>query len=187
MGKVFGHGGGLSKIGHGVKNTAKSYVKQALINPIRGTGHIFQAGGYLAQGNFSKAGQSFDKAVTEYTTAAVSHITGGLTPGLAEKVGQIAGAVTAYSYGNFNRGSQYIEDVTGYDLDNSIAEAKTEAALAAQQREIDAENARADAQRRANLLSLRKQVGAVNVGAKSTVFSGGGETDKKTATGVVLG
>jgi len=56
-----------------------------------------------------------------------------------------------------------------------------------QQMEIDKENAKADAQRRANLLSLRKQVGAVNVGAKSTVFSGGGETDKKTATGVVLG
>lgn len=76
----------------------------------------------------------------------------------------------------------------GAGIEARKAERDAEAIAAAEQAEINKANAQADAQRRANLLSLRKQVGAVNVGAKSTVFSGGSTTDNKnTATGVVLG
>lgn len=181
---LFGHKGGLSKLGHSVKNTAK----QALINPFRATGHLLQAGGYLMSGKFSKAGVAFSKAAGEYTSAAVSAITGGVAPNLAEKAGQLSSAVASYGTLNFNRGSQYIEDATGYDLDNSKAEAEAARIAAAEQAEIDKANALAEQQRRANLLSLRKQVGAVNVG-KSSIFGSGSASasTKDETTGIILG
>lgn len=172
------------KVREGVKKT----VKNTVINPLRATGHLLQSGGYLMSGKFSKAGVAFSKAAGEYTSAAVGAITGGIAPNLAEKAGQLSSAVASYGILNFNRGSQYVEDATGYDLDNSKAEAEAARIAAAEQAEIDKANALAEQQRRANLLSLRKQVGAVNIGSKSTVFSGGSTTDNKnTATGIVLG
>lgn len=185
---LFGHKGGLSKLGHAAKKIGKGIVKNSIINPLRAGGHLLQAGGYLMSGKLGKAGIAFSKASGEYTSAVVGTITGGVAPNFAEKAGQLSSAVTSYGTLNFNRGSQYVEDVTGYDLDNSKAEAEAARIAAAEQAEIDKANALAEQQRRANLLSLRKQVGAVNIGSKSTVFSGGSTTDNKnTATGIVLG
>lgn len=148
-----------------------------------------------AKKTVKKTGQFFEDVWTHggretLLTAGViagTVFTGGALAGAIAGTGAVAGGTAAMT-GTAMTASLLGGAYSGYSsASGHHEEQKLAKQQAAQQREIDAENARADAQRRANLLSLRKQVGAVNVGVKSAVFSGGGEKDKNTATGVVLG
>ena len=103
-------------------------------------------------------------------TAGSALAGGAATLGTATTAGLLGGGYAAYSKGKARH-----------------EERKLATAAAQEQAEINKANALAETQRRANLLSLRKQVGAVNVGSKSTVFSGGGSEEKQNATGVILG
>lgn len=113
---------------------------------------------------------------------AASVLTGGVAA---------AGAGTAFSSGGAIAGGVTGSLIGGASVGSGIegrkAEREANAQAAAQQAEVDRANALAEAQRRANLYSLRKQVGAVGAGSKSTIFSGGGSATKDTATSVVLG
>lgn len=95
------------------------------------------------------------------------------------------GAMAAYGAAAAGVAAGVGTGISGAQAAKSEREANERAA--AQQAEVDKANAQAETQRRANLLSLRKQVGATNVGAKSSVFSGGSTETKTTGTGVVLG
>ena len=66
------------------------------------------------------------------------------------------------------------------------AESEAKQVAAEQKAEVDKANARADRQRRAQLFALRKQVGAVDVGAKSSIYSGSSSTTDKV-NDIILG
>lgn len=156
---MFGHGGGFSKVWHK-------------------TEHATSKTGQISKDIWTHGGREglLTAGVIAGTVFTGGALAGGLAGGTAALTGTaITGSLLAGGY-------------MGYSSADAHHEAQKLAKQAVQEQiEIDKENAKADAQRRANLLSLRKQVGAVNVGAKSTVFSGGSETDKNTATGIVLG
>lgn len=68
-------------------------------------------------------------------------------------------------------------------------EAERDARQAAreQKAEVDKANALADRQRRAQLFALRKQVGAVDVGSKSSVFTGSSSDSSQKVNDIILG
>lgn len=173
------------------KDTAEKSFQYSVVNPFKAGGHLLQAGGYAVQGKFEKAEHKLDKAAGEFTSSVFNDITGGFVPGVSEKAGQAASAATAYGLMNWKRGTGYAEDLTGHDIDNSEARAYNkavmEATLEAERQEAQRAEEMADNQRRASLYALRRQVGAVNVGVRSSVFGGGSGDKEKTATGVVLG
>lgn len=199
---LFGHGGGLSKAWNETKNAAKktfNYAedvvtqgfKDVVVNPLRATGHVLQAGYYAAGGDWHKAGYALDKSAKEFTSAAVGASTFHLLPGLSRAAGDAAEIASALVRGDINRSEQNLENALGHDIDNSEARAYNkavlEATLAAERQEAKRAEEMADNQRRASLYALRRQVGAVNVGVRSSVFGGGSGDKEKTATGVVLG
>lgn len=76
----------------------------------------------------------------------------------SERVKNLAKAGTGYALLNFNKGSDALEKATGWDIDNSNAEAAEAAAQAEYQRQVDEANAAAQRNRRANLLQMRKSL-----------------------------
>ena len=70
----------------------------------------------------------------------------------------ISESINSYATFNFNRGSEKTEQLTGWDLDNSRAEAKEAAAQAAYQAQVNEANRISQNNLRANLLSLRKNL-----------------------------
>lgn len=151
-----------------IKNPIKGTVKlveslaQPVTDTVRSVGHVLEAGYNVLEGDFKEAGQNIAKATGEITAAGTGAMTLGLgkyaTPKLISAAKESGEMVGNYSTFNFNRGSQNLENLTGWDVDNSIAEANERAAKEAYQAEVDAANAAAERNRRANLLSLRKSL-----------------------------
>ena len=67
------------------------------------------------------------------------------------------------------------------------AESEAKRVAAEQKAEVDKANAQADRQRRAQLFALRKQVGAVDVGSKSSIYSGGSSSTTEKVSDIILG
>lgn len=178
-----------------VKNPVKGTVKlvekasQPVIDTVRSVGHVAEAGYNVMTGDFKEAGKNIAKATGEITAAGVGDMTLGLGSFVAPKLiktgkefGQMVGN---YSTGNFNAGSQNLENITGWDVDNSIAEAKERAAKEAYQAEVDAANEAEARNRRANLLSLRKSL----TPSLSRSSQGGAAASSMTKSqgGIILG
>lgn len=164
---LFGHGGFTSKLYDKTVSQPFKYATFEKNSLHKADDAVQKIGGY---GNLAMA-------------AGIA-LAGVATGGAAWAAGY--GAMAAYGAAGAGIAAGIGTGVSGYE--SAKEEKRAEAIAAAEQAEINKANALADAQRKANLLSLRKQVGAVNVGAKSTVFSGSSTTDNKnTATSVVLG
>lgn len=136
-------------------------VTQPLKDTAVGLRKDLQAAGNLMQGDIKGFADDFVSARKEIAEGGAGTMLPGAqayAPKLIETVGKTSEALNAYATGNFNRGSQAVEDLTGFDVDNSIAEANERAAREAYQAEVDAANAAAERNRRANLLSLRKSL-----------------------------
>lgn len=179
-----------------VKNPFKGTVKlvekasQPVIDTVRSVGHVAEAGYNVMTGDFKEAGKNIAKATGEITAAGVGGMTLGLgsfvAPKLIKTGKEFGEMVGNYSTGNFNRGSQNLENITGWDVDNSIAEEKERAAKAAYQAEVDAANEAEARNRRANLLSLRKSL-TPSLSRSSQGGQGGSGLPTKTQGGIILG
>lgn len=178
-----------------VKNPFKGTVKliekasQPVIDTVRSVGHVAEAGYNVLQGDFKEAGKNIAKASGEITAASVGSIIPGgniVAPKLVKASKEVGEMVTNYSLLNFNRGSQNLENITGWDIDNSIAEANEKAAKEAYQAEVDAANAAAERNRRANLLSLRKSL-TPSLSRSSQGGGAGTSTANKAQGGIILG
>ncbi len=198
---VFGHGGLLSKAAHGTKKAGKTVIdagKAALLNTTHGVGNMLEAGYNLATGDLKGAQKDFAKATGQLTEGFLASETlvnpGAMALNMASgggvnKVNAIGGELSSmavnYATGNFNAGSQNLENITGWDIDNSIAEDRERAAQAAYQAEVDAANAAAERNRRANLLSLRKSL----TPSLSRSSQGGAAASSMTKSqgGIILG
>lgn len=155
----------LDKTGEAVGKAtvaAADSLMQPTVDTLRSVGHVAEAGYDVLKGDFKEAGKNIAKATGEITAAGYGSMTLGLgkvaTPKLMNITKEFGKMVGSYSTGNFNEGSQSLENITGWDVDNSIAEDRERAAQAAYQAEVDAANAAAERNRRANLLSLRKSL-----------------------------
>lgn len=136
-------------------------VTQPLKDTVVGFRKDLQSVGNLMQGDIKGFADDFVSGRKEMAEGGAGTMLPGAqayAPKLIETVGKTSEALNAYATGNFNRGSQAVEDLTGFDVDNSIAEANERAAREAYQAEVDAANAAAERNRRANLLSLRKSL-----------------------------
>lgn len=162
-------------------------IGKTVVAPFEGLFHAGEAGVHLLEGDLKGASKSIAKSVGDISYAGVSSITAGLTPGVAEFSKNIASAGTSYVSGNFNRGSEYLEKATGWDIDNSIAEAQEAQAQAEYQKQVNEANEISQRNLRANLLSLRKNLQKTYT--KSTQGGGAGLiSNNNTATGgVILG
>lgn len=179
-----------------VKNPFKGTVElvekasQPVIDTVRSVGHVAEAGYNVMTGDFKEAGKNIAKATGEITAAGVGDMTLGLgsfvAPKLIKTGKEFGEMVGNYSTGNFNRGSQNLENITGWDVDNSIAEEKERAAKAAYQAEVDAANEAEARNRRANLLSLRKSL-TPSLSRSSQGGQGGSGLPTKTQGGIILG
>lgn len=178
-----------SKIKKAVKKTVKA-VTQPLHDTAIALRKDTQALGNLLGGDFKEAGKDFVSARKEAAKGGAGTMLPGAqayAPKLIESAGKTSEALNAYATGNFNRGSQAVEDLTGWDVDNSIAEANERAAKEAYQAEIDAANEAEARNRRANLLSLRKSL-TPSLSRSSQGGTGGGATQTvKGLGGIVLG
>lgn len=173
----------------GTVNLVKS-MSQPVVDTVRSVGHVAEAGWNVLEGDYKKAGQNIAKATGEITSAAVGDMTLGLgkvaTPNLIKGGKEFGEMVGNYLTFNFNRGSQNLENLTGWDVDNSIAEEKERAAKAAYQAEVDAANEAEARNRRANLLSLRKSL-TPSLSRSSQGGQGGSGLPTKTQGGIILG
>lgn len=179
-----------------IKNPVKGTIKliekasQPVIDTVRSVGHVAEAGYNVITGDFKEAGKNIAKAAGEITAASVGNMTLGLgefvTPKLIKNSKEAGEMVANYATGNFNRGSQNLENITGWDVDNSIAEANEKAAKEAYQAEVDAANAAAERNRRANLLSLRKSL-TPSLSRSSQGGGAGTSTTNKAQGGIILG
>lgn len=164
-------------------------LAQPVTDTVRSVGHVAEAGYNVMIGDFKEAGKNIAKATGEITAAGAGGMTLGLgkfaTPKLISAAKEGGEMVGNYSTFNFNRGSQNLENITGWDVDNSIAEANERAAKEAYQAEVDAANAAAERNRRANLLSLRKSLAP----SLSRSSQGGATASSmaKSQGGIILG
>lgn len=173
-----------------VKNPVKGTVKlvkkaaQPTIDTLRSVGHTLEAGYDVMKGDFKEAGRDIAKATGEITAAGVGDMTLGLgsfaAPKLVSAGKEFGEMVGNYSTFNFNRGSQNLENLTGWDVDNSDAEAAERAAQAAYQAKVDEADAASQRNLRANLLSLRKNLQK----SYSRSSQGGPATGNEKNTGV---
>lgn len=172
----------LKHAGKKLYNSAKNTVSDAY----HGVGDVFDITGQVLQGDVSGLGRELAD-LTKHTTGAVvgygetvsgvGAISGGAISHVASNA---SAALTAYSTGNFARGSNYLEAATGSDIFGRQAkrEAKAEAAAAA------AEAQRiATAERAAQLRKTRRQILPTTRGM--TGYAGGG-SDENYA-GLLLG
>lgn len=165
-------------------------LMQPVVDTVRSVGHVAEAGYDVMKGDFKEAGKDIAKATSEITKAGMGGMTLGLgkayTPNLLKASGEFGGMVGNYSTGNFNAGSQNLENLTGWDVDNSIAEEKERAAKAKYQAEVDKANAAEARNRRANLLALRKAL-VPSLSRSSQGGGGAGYFDEKRQGGITLG
>ena len=181
--------GFLKKTYHKAVDVGKS-LAQPVTDTLRRVGHVAEAGYDVFRGDFSGASKNIGKAYGDITAASVGSMTLGLgkvaTPKLLSSGREFGEMVGNYSTFNFNRGSQNLENLTGWDVDNSDAEAAERAAQAKYQAEVDAANAAAERNRRANLLSLRKSL-TPSLSKSSQGGQGAADMQKQGTGGIVLG
>lgn len=187
-----------NKIAHGTVTVASSLAQPAN-SLIDATAHTVESAFYLGKGvvtgdskNYKKAQANLAKAGGDMMAFSVGSATGGLgkllAPGLISSAKQTGEMLTNYTTGNFNAGSQNLENITGWDVDNSKAEAAAEEAQKAAEDAVKKANEVAENERKAKLFSLRKQVGVRNVGVTSIWGSGSASSSTKDEqTGIVLG
>lgn len=165
-------------------------LMQPTVDTLRSVGHMAEAGYDVLKGDFKEAQRDFAKASGEITKAGMGSMTLGLgkayTPNLLKASKEYGEMVGNYSTGNFNRGSQNLENLTGWDVDNSIAEEKERAAKAKYQAEVDKANAAEARNRRANLLALRKAL-VPSLSRSSQGGGGAGYFEEKSQGGITLG
>lgn len=165
-------------------------LMQPTVDTLRSVGHVAEAGYDVMKGDFKSAGKNIAKATGEITAAGYGGMTLGLgkvaTPKLLNISKEFGKMVGSYSTGNFNEGSQSLENITGWDVDNSIAEEKERAAKAKYQAEVDKANAAEARNRRANLLALRKAL-VPSLSRSSQGGGGAGYFDEKRQGGITLG
>ena len=165
-------------------------LMQPTVDTLRSVGHVAEAGYDVIKGDWKEAGKNIAKATGEITKAGMGSMTLGLgkayTPNLLKSSGEFGEMVGNYSTGNFNAGSQNLENLTGWDVDNSIAEEKERAAKAKYQAEVDKANAAEARNRRANLLALRKAL-VPSLSRSSQGGGGAGYFDEKRQGGITLG
>lgn len=189
----------MSKAVKEVKNFIKNPVKgtvnliesvtQPVTDTLRSVGHVAEAGYNVMTGDVKEAGKNIAKATGEITSAAVGGMTLGLgkiaTPKLISTSKEFGQMVGNYSTLNFNAGGRNLENITGFDIDNSKAKAAEREAQARYQAEVDAANAAEERNRRANLLSLRKSL----TPSLSRSSQGGAAASSMTKSqgGIILG
>lgn len=140
-------------------------IVKAVTEPVKdtliGAREDIQSAGKLVTGDIKGWEEEFVDARRQMakggagTMVPLAEIT---APGLTETVADISEAINSYATFNFNRGSEKTEQLTGWDLDNSRAEAKEAAAQAAYQAQVNEANRISQNNLRANLLSLRKNL-----------------------------
>lgn len=155
--------------GEAAEKVVKS-ITQPIHDTAIGAREDLQSAGYLTAGllagNKETRKKYLKKAQGKFVDARSDMAKGGAgtmvplasetAPELIETAGNLSGAINNYATFNFNDGSQNVEDLTGWDVDNSRAEAKEAAAQAAYQAEVNEANRISQNNLRANLLSLRK-------------------------------
>lgn len=165
-------------------------LMQPMVDTVRSVGHVAEAGYDVLKGDFKEAGKDIAKAAKEIAKAGMGSMTLGLgkayTPELLKASGEFGSMVGNYSTGNFNAGSQNLENLTGWDVDNSIAEEKERVAKAKYQAEVDKANAAEARNRRANLLALRKAL-VPSLSRSSQGGGGAGYFDERSQGGITLG
>lgn len=198
----FGHGGLLSKAAHGAEKAVKTVAdtgKAALLNTTHGVGNMIEAGYNLATGDLKGAQEEFAKATGQLTEGflasgtlvnpgamALNMASGGGVNKVNAIGGQLSSMVTNYATGNFNAGSQNLENITGWDIDNSNAEDDARRAQERYQAEVEAANAAAERNRRANLLSLRKSL-TPSLSRSSQGGAAALSSMEKSQGGIILG
>lgn len=104
--------------------------------------------------------------------------------------GVLTGGMAGVAYGT-TIGAVAGAGVAAGSLESGIeakkAESEAKQVAAEQKAEVDKANAQADRQRRAQLFALRKQVGAVDVGSKSSVFTGSSSDSSQKVNDIILG
>lgn len=165
------------------KKLVKS-MAQPVVDTVRSVGHTLEAGYDVMKGDFKEAGRDIAKATGEITAAGAGDMMLGLggvvAPKLMKSAKEFGDMVGNYSTFNFNAGSQNLENLTGWDIDNSTAEAAEAAAKAEYQAKVDEANAASQRNLRANLLSLRKNLQK----SYSRSSQGGPATGNEKNTGV---
>lgn len=175
----------------GEKYGAKAYeaVTQPLEDTLIGAREDLQSMGALLQGDLKGFEDKFVDARRDMAKGGAGTMLPGAqayAPELIQTVGDISEAINSYATFNFNRGSQKTEDLTGYDVDNSIAEEKERAAKAKYQAEVAKANAAEARNRRANLLALRKAL-VPSLSRSSQGGGGAGYFEEKSQGGITLG
>lgn len=178
---------GVKKVTNWGKDVVKGATK-TIVSPFKGAGHLVQAGVHLLEGDLSAAGKSFSKSVGDFTQFTVGSTGIGIVaPKLTETAKNLASAATSYGTLNFNQGSEYLEKATGYDIDNSKAEAAERAAQAEYDRQAQEAADAAARNRRANLLSLRKTL-TPSLSRSTQGGGGAGATELNAGSGgIILG
>lgn len=177
---------GVKKVTKAVEDVAKG-VGQTISSGAEAIWHTGEAGINLLQGDISGAGKSISKAAGDVARVGVG-ITpiGIIAPKAAEAAENLTRGVAHYATLNFNQGSQQIENLTGFDLDNSNAEAAERAAQAEYDRQAKEAADAAARNRRANLLATRKSL----TPSLSRASQGGGSSSTQInagSGGIILG
>lgn len=134
-------------------------VDDFIVRDLGGYGNVAKTAGIIAAGVLTGGAAIAAEGVAFSTTGAI--------------LGGVAGA--GIGAGSMSSG-----------IEAKKAESEAKQVAAEQKAEVDKANAQADRQRRAQLFALRKQVGAVDVGAKSSIYSGSSsKTDK--VNDIILG
>lgn len=137
----------MSKVVKGAKKLIKK-GGEMIAAPFEAAWHTGEAFIDLVGGDTSGFTENISKAAGD----SVKSMTG------SNRLKNLASAGTAYGLLNFNQGSEFLEKATGWDIDNSNAEAAERAAQEEYQRQVDEANAAAQRNRRANLLATRKSL-----------------------------
>lgn len=145
----------------GEKYGAKAYeaVTQPLEDTLIGAREDLQSMGALLQGDVKGFEEKFVDARRDMAKGGAGTMVPfaqAVAPQVIETAGDISEAINSYATFNFNRGSEKTEELTGWDVDNSRAEAKEAAAKAEYQAKVNEANRISQNNLRANLLSLRK-------------------------------
>ena len=163
---------------------------------VKGAKKLIKKGGEMIAAPFEAAW---------HTGEAVIDLVGGDTSGFTENISKASGDITksmtgsnrlknltaaGTSYGllNFNKGSEFLEKATGWDIDNSNAEAAEKAAQAAYDAEVAEANAAAQRNRRANLLATRKSLTpSLSKSSQGGTGSGTNNNANSGTGGIILG
>lgn len=166
----------MSKVVKGAKKLIKK-GGEMIAAPFEAAWHFGEAAIELLQGDVSDATDKFMQGTGDLAFAATG----------SNRVRHFGEAATGYGLLNFNKGSQALEKATGWDIDNSNAEAAERAAQQEYQRQVDEANAAAQRNRRANLLATRKSLTPTLSKSSQGGAASGSNNNVKGTGGIILG